>query len=203
MLHVNRIGPLAAFLVLALAACDTRAVIDEPVIPSPSPIDCPAGPTAGAEDLIPLVPGETWRFKYSAEVRGGSQPAANRGTMALTLHAYTCDAGIRTMTGEEVRTGTQWIYDPIQSAWTEAPYESRQTVRIVETAEGVRFPWFEGTVARYHPEGTSIVRVEPGADGSCGASSATLMAPGLIRYAGGCSQGSTTSSFGLTRLTEG
>lgn len=191
---------LLTFAVLALAACDS-GMDDDTGDP------CPAGPSDGEVDFLPLKAGDVWVFEYSATSWVIAQPSTSeRGTFTLTLADPSCEAETRTVEASEHRRGIR------MSSYTRADgvtvrdtvsFDEVRDVVLVETAEGVQLPWSSGAVARYHPTAEDTVRVPAGPYGPVcgpGAAIATLTSGGLVEFSAACNHVSSGSSLNLVRL---
>ena len=162
--------------------------------------ECPPGPSSGEADFLPLVEGETWRFRYSGSGYSGSENFRDEGTLMLALGAMSCTDGTRTFQAEEHKEGvrTRWYSNGTSGPTT--PFEEDRTLEVVETAAGVRVPWSGWTVARYHAADIDTVRVE----GNLGLQRVTLV-PGVLLefYSSGVPHTSYRYSYGLRRLFQG
>lgn len=162
--------------------------------------ECPSGPSSGEADFLPLVEGETWRFRYTGGGYSGSQNFRDEGTLTLALGAMSCVDGTRTIEAEEHKEGVRTSWYSNGTSGPPVPFEADRTLNVVETATGVRVPWSSLTVARYHAVSTDTVRVES----NSGLLKVTLVPGALLEYHSfGVPHTSYRYSYSLRRLSQG
>ena len=197
-----RIVSLFTFAFLALGACDSG--VDEASDP------CPAGPSDGEVDFLPLVAGDVWAFEYSATSWAFLQPSTSeQGALTLTLADPSCRAERRIVRASERRNGVRVSSYRRADGVTVRDTVSFDDVRdvvLMETADGVQLPWSSGAVARYHLAGGDTIRVQAGPYGPVcgpGAAVAALTRGGVVEFVAACHHVSSGGSVQLIRSASG
>jgi hypothetical protein len=191
----------AAYWILAAVVLPLSQVSCDQLSEDHADQACPPSPSKGFVDFLPIESGEIWTFDYGYSHHvTGIPDVREEGTLMLSLGESTCLNGTRRVYAEERTIADHYVRDV--GEWElRSQIDRTQEIIVVETEEGVSFPWWDVVDApRYHRAGLdSVVVVQP-LDCYGNSNVTTILKPGaLVHFSYDCDVSHADYHFVLNR----